>query len=213
MLRASQDWLYRDLRLVVAARSLFSFGIDALDATTHGCAFDAAGICTIKTAHSRGVPDAHFITWLGQFQLVRRFDPWGVEALLRADLQLAADPLFSLEQYSVGGEHTVRGYRENRLVRDNGLTSSLEVRVPVWVDAAHQVIVQLAPFCDAGRSWNTERDEPSPRTLASVGIGLRTTWRHLHGELFGGHQIKDVDKPDDRALQDEGVHFSLVASF
>ena len=113
----------------------------------------------------------------------------------------------------VGGHHTVRGYRENQLVRDSGLTSSLELRIPLWTDAARQLSVKLTPFCDAGRSWNTERDEPRPRTLASVGIGLRATWRHLHGELFWGHQIEDLDKPRDRSLQDEGLHFSLVASF
>ncbi len=209
VIRASQVWLYRDLRQVISARSQFSLGVDALGATTDRCAFDLSGVCTKRA----GIPDAHFLAWLGQLQLVRRFDPWGIEPVFRTDVQLATEPLFSLEQYAVGGHHTVRGYRENQLVRDNGLTSSLEVRIPVWTDAARELTVQLAPFCDAGRSWNRKRDEVSPRTLASVGVGLRTSWRRLHGELFWGHRIERVDKPDDHTLHDEGVHFAIAARF
>lgn len=196
---------------MVALRSQFSLGVDALGATTDDCAFDLSGTCT--KSGSGAIPDAHFLAWLGQFQVVRRFDAWDVEAIFRTDLQLATEPLFSLEQYAVGGHHTVRGHRENQLVRDNGLTSSLELRIPLWTDAARQLSVKLTPFCDAGRSWNRKRDEPSPRTLASVGIGLRTSWRRLHGELFWGHRIERVDKPDDRGLQDEGVHFAIGARF
>jgi len=145
---------------------------------------------------------------------VRRFDPWGLEAVFRTDLQLASQPLFSLEQFSLGGHQSVRGYRENQLVRDNGLASSLELRIPLWTDAALGFDLQLAPFFDIGRSWNTKRGDASPRTLMSVGVGLRTSLtRYLRGELYWGHRLRHVDEPEDHDLQDEGVQFSLVASF
>ncbi len=33
--------------------------------------------------------------------------------------------------------------------------------------------VQLVPFVDYGRAWNTHFPTPEPQTLASVGLGLR----------------------------------------
>jgi hemolysin activation/secretion protein len=216
VLRLRQDWLYRDLHQVVALRSQLSIGLDVLGATNAGCAFDLTGLCLApEQTGGDAIPDAHFVAWLGQFQWVRRFDRWwGVEAVIRTDIQLASQPLFSLEQFSVGGHQSVRGYRENQLVRDNGLASSLELRIPLWSDAALGLDFQLAPFFDIGRSWNTKGGEASPRTLISAGVGLRTSLtRFLHGELYWGHRIRHVDEPENHDLQDDGVQFSLTASF
>jgi hemolysin activation/secretion protein len=215
VLRLRGDWIYRDLEQVVAARSQLSVGLPVLGATDDDCAFDLLGVCATPAGTRKNeIPDAHFVAWLGQFQWVRRFDRfWGVEAVFRTDVQLSAQPLFSMEQFSLGGHQSVRGYRENTLVRDNGLASSLELRIPVWRDAAWGFDVQLAPFVDFGRSWNTNRGEASPRTLASVGIGLRTFYRFLRGEIYWGHQLRSVEEIGDGGLQDEGVTFAVTASF
>ena len=216
VLRFRQDFLYRDLRQVVAMRSQLSVGLDVLGATTDGCVTleVAEGCVTDSGVSDDGVPDAKFVAWLGQFQWVRRFEPWGWETVFRADLQLASRPLFSLEQFPVGGHQSVRGYRENELVRDNGFTSSLELRIPLWSKADGSSSLQLAPFFDIGQSWNTQRGEASPRTLASVGIGLRASLtRYLSGQIYWGHRLKSVPEPADHDLQDDGVQFSLVASF
>jgi hemolysin activation/secretion protein len=214
VLRLRQDWIYRDLHQVVAARSQLSIGLHVLGATNDGCVFDEAGICVEPTGSSQDVPDARFEAWLGQFQWVRRFDPWAVEAVFRTDLQLTTEPVFSLEQFSLGGHQSVRGYRENQLVRDNGIASSLEVRLPLFAEEAWQIELQLAPFVDLGNSWNTKRPEGSPRTLASVGVGLRAVFRHnLYGEIYWGHRLQSVHEPENGDLQDEGVQFSVVASF
>ncbi len=215
VVRARLDWLYRDLEQVVAVRSQLSLGVHMFGATNDGCAFDAIGSCTTSgSTNSGAIPDAHFVAWLGQFQWVRRFDRFGVEAVFRADIQLASEPLFSLEQFSVGGHQSVRGYRENQLVRDNGLASSLELRIPLWSDDSRGIDVQLAPFYDLGRSWNTDGPELSPRTLSSAGVGLRASFtQHLHAEIYWAHRVRHIDEPDDNDLQDEGVQFSVVASF
>jgi hemolysin activation/secretion protein len=195
VLRVRQDYLFRDLHQVVAARSMFSVGLDALGATMQG---------------GGSVPEGRFFAWLGQFQWVRRIDPWGVEALLRTDVQLADSPLFSLEQFSLGGSQTVRGYREKQLVRDNGLVSSLELRIPVWSAGAESLALQLAPFVDYGRSWNSDRPELDPRNIYSVGIGLRWGFRrHLQGDVYWGHRLKDIEEPADHDLQDDGVTFQV----
>ena len=215
VLRLRGDWVYRDPQQVVAVRSQLSVGLDVLGATDDDCAVDLLGVCTIPPGTSKDeIPDAHFVAWLGQFQWVRRFDRfWGVEAVFRTDVQLAAQPLFSMEQFSLGGYQSVRGYRENTLVRDNGFASSLELRIPLWRDAGWGFDVQLAPFCDVGRSWNTKRGEASPRWLASVGIGLRTSYRFLYGEIYWGHRLRSVDEIGDGGLQDEGVTFAVAARF
>ena len=216
VLRFRQDFLYRDLRQVVAARSQISVGIDVLGATTDGCVVVevAEGCVTDSGFDDNRVPDAKFVAWLGQFQWVRRFEPWAWETVLRTDLQISSRPLFSLEQFPVGGHASVRGYRENELVRDNGIASSIEVRIPLWFQSEGSSFVQLAPFADIGNSWNTERGEASPRTIASVGVGLRgQLTRYLAGQIYWGHRLQAIpDSPNDD-LQDDGVQFSVTATY
>ncbi len=198
VVRLRQDWLYRDLSQVFAARSQLSLGLDALGATQN----------------DGRVADGQFLAWLGQFQWLRRFDPTGVELLFRADVQLASSALLSLEQYSVGGSQSVRGYRENQLVRDNGWVASLEARIPLWRDEARGFSLQLAPFVDVGGAWNSDRAEIGPDTLTSAGVGLRFGFsEHLHGDIYWAEALRDLGDPADPDLQDDGVHFSLTASF
>ncbi len=216
VVRARLDYLYRDAEQVVAIRSQLSNGVHMFGATDNGCAFDDAGVCATPAGESSSaIPNAHFLAWLGQFQWVRRFDSFGgIEAVVRTDIQLASQPLFSLEQFSLGGHQSVRGYRENQLVRDNGFASSIELRVPVWSDSALGFSVELAPFYDVGRSWSTDRGSPSPHTLAGAGVGLRASWtRYLRGEITWAHRLLHVEEPQNGDLQDEGVQFSVVASF
>jgi hypothetical protein len=85
--------------------------------------------------------------------------------------------------------------------------------IPLWRNAALGFDLQLAPFFDYGRSWNTKRDEASPRSLMSVGIGLRTSFtRYLRGEIYWGHRLRHVDEPKHDDLQDEGVQFAIAVS-
>jgi hemolysin activation/secretion protein len=202
-LRLAQSWIFRDLKQVVAMRSQFSIGLDIFGATMHG----SYGCC-------EEIPDGEYFAWLGQFQWVRRFDPWGVQLVLRTDLQLAEDPLLSLEQFSIGGHSTVRGYRENELVRDNGVVSSVELRIPLWADRPGRPTLQLAPFFDWGNSWNTDRPELGPETLMSAGVGLRFAFtRHLEAQIYWGEELRKVPDPPNRDLQDAGVQFQLVLAY
>ena len=43
--------------------------------------------------------------------------------IVRQTLQLASEPLLNIEKFALGGINTVRGYRENQFVRDNGLAA------------------------------------------------------------------------------------------
>jgi hemolysin activation/secretion protein len=196
VLRTGLDWVYRDEKQVLAGRSNFSTGLELLNATVHP---DSA-------------PDGQFFAWLGQLQWLRRYDQLaGIQTLFRTDVQLSTSALLSLEQFSVGGHATVRGYRENTLVRDNGLVSSLEVRIPLYADAAGRSL-HLAPFGDIGRSWNTNRD--GSMTLYSVGLGLRARLsERLEGEVYWAEALRDVSNPPDHDLQDDGLQFRLGWSY
>jgi hemolysin activation/secretion protein len=201
VLRLVQEWVDRRPNQVLAARSTFSLGLDALGATTN----------------PGDLPDGQFFAWLGQFQWVRRLWDTDNQVLVRADLQLAEDPLLPLEKLGVGGATTVRGYRENLLVRDNGFIGSVEFRFPVFrlplpliSEGPQDGRVQLATFYDFGWSENTDLESPDPDTISSLGIGLR--WdphRQIHGELYGGIALREVDAGGEDDIQDSGIHFAL----
>jgi hemolysin activation/secretion protein len=200
--RVAPEWVLRTPTQVLAARSRFSVGLDALGATINPAP----------------LPDGRFFAWLGQLQWARRLGLWDTELLWRTDLQLANDPLLPLEQIAVGGRYSVRGYRENQLVRDNGLLASLEARLPVIRERRWAEYVQVAPFVDFGRAWNTRLPTPDPKTLASVGLGLR--WAapvpaplsvRPQFEIYWGLPLNRVKTPGGN-LQDWGLHLRLVVA-
>lgn len=196
-LRFIQEYVHRTPTSVIAARSRFSVGLDVLNATTN----------------VGPLPDGRFFSWLGQLQGVRRFDDWwGMQLLGQMNLQLATDRLFPLEQIPVGGRFSVRGYRENTLIRDNGFLFSVESRFPLLRYASGEPLLQFAQFVDVGRAWQAKGETPDPQTLASVGLGLR--WAVLprdraRFELYWGVPLNHVTHPSGN-LQDHGIHLQAV---
>jgi hemolysin activation/secretion protein len=192
-LRLAQEWSDRRQNQVLALRSTFSVGIDALGVTDDGSG-----------------RDAKFFAWLGQAQYVRRVFDTPNQLVLRTDAQLTDQPLLSLEQFPVGGAFSVRGYRENQLVRDRGVVSSIELRVPVLLSRGGLAVVQLAPFFDFGGGWNNRSSTPQPRTIASAGVGvLLSPNRHITGQLYWGYPFRRINADGDDP-QDLGLHFSLT---
>lgn len=186
-IRFSQDWLQRNSKQVLAARSQFSVGIDAFDATTND-----SGI------------DGRFFSWLGQFQWVQQT---GKNTLIvsRINAQLTPDGLLPLEKISLGGVGTVRGYRQNELVADNGIIGSVELRLPLKSDNS----LQLRPFFDIGTVWNNEAENPEQQTIAGLGLGL--SWqpsRDLFLQLDYGIPLIEVEDEGD-SLQENGIYFTL----
>jgi hemolysin activation/secretion protein len=205
VLRFSQEWLDRGPNHVLALRSTFNFGLDVLDAT------DAKAIVQgIDTdTPTSGVPDAKFFSWLGQAQYIRRLFNTQTELVLRVTGQYTDEPLPALEQFSVGGMDTVRGYLENQLVRDRGVVSSVEVRVPVLFNKSGAGIMHLAPFYDFGAAWNVD-ESLRPNNISSVGLGLLLTpSKHFSAQIYWGHQLREIDTTDDSGLQENGIHFKL----
>jgi hemolysin activation/secretion protein len=184
-LRFVQDWVNRDSNRVLAARSQFSIGLNAFGATQN------EGI----------IPDGQFISWLGQFQWVQQVSP-RFTLVSRLASQFSSDSLLSLERFSLGGADTVRGYRQNQVVSDNGFLGSIEARIPITKNTN---ILQITPFIDWGYGWNDRGDNPDPGFIASTGIGLRS-------RLFSGFDARlDYGIPlvNRNGLDDQRLQFSL----
>ncbi len=203
VLRFTQEWIDRTLTQVIAARSTFSFGLDAMGATIH----------------DDGGPDGEFFTWLGQFQWLRRYDFLDSQTLFRVDLRLSDDPLLPMEKFAIGGADTVRGYRENGITTDGGVVASLEWRIPVVQLRVPLVSagpadgwLRACPFVDVGSGWNAEGDDPDTDTLVGTGLGLRWDLREdVYARIYWGYAWEDVEDPSDRDLQDDGIHFEIGA--
>jgi len=191
VLRFSQDWINRTPQRVLAARSQFSLGIGALGATVNDSG-----------------TDGRFFSWLGQFQWVQG---WGVNTIsvFRVAGQLTGDSLLPIEQFGIGGVDTVRGYRQNQRIGDNGIIGSFEVRLPVLRNSSGKSVMQLVPFWDAGLVWNNRFEIPAPRFLSSVGLGLR--WQFApssEARIDWGIPLNDVGNTGN-TWQDSGVSVSV----
>ncbi|MEH2050245.1 ShlB/FhaC/HecB family hemolysin secretion/activation protein [Nostoc sp.] len=188
VIRFSQDWLQRNANSVLAARSQFSFGIDAFD----------------PTINDSGT-DGRFFSWVGQFQWVQRLSP-RILMLAKVNTQLTPDSLLSLEKISIGGVDTVRGYSQNQLVADNGVVGGVEVRIPL---ASNVETLQLIPFFDIGTAWNNRGINVDPQTIASLGLGLN--WQPLNGLVLRADYGIPLMGTSDRgnSLQDNGFNFSI----
>ncbi len=188
VMRFSQDWVNRGTSTVLAARSQFSVGIDAFDATSNNTD-----------------TDGQFFSWLGQFQWVQQLSPRNL-LVARIDTQLTPDSLLTLERFSIGGVNTVRGYRQNQLVADNGILGSVEVRLPLTSDPR---VLQLAPFFEIGTVWNNREIDLDPTTIASLGLGWRwLATPNLSLRLDYGIPLNSVGDRGD-SLQENGLYFSV----
>ncbi|MEB3359414.1 MAG: ShlB/FhaC/HecB family hemolysin secretion/activation protein [Synechococcales bacterium] len=199
--RFTQDWVRRSPRQVLAARSQFSLGLDFLGSTVNEVA-----------------PDSRFFAWRGQGQWVRQLDSAGTLVLARTDGQLTDDPLVPLEQFGLGGQDTVRGYRQDALLTDNGIFASLELQYPIVRSRQLGGRLYLVPFVNAGTGWNVTSQDPDPSTIVGTGLGL--IWRqdsqrengNLSAQLFFGIPLISIDNERERTWQENGVYFSIVYS-
>lgn len=200
-LRFFQDALRQDSRQIFAARSEFSLGLSAFDATTND-----------------NGPDSQFFSWRGQGQWVRRIgEPQPGQRInplliVRGDLQLATTSLLPIEQYSVGGFNSVRGYRQDALLVDNGAFASVEFQYPVLQLPQWRSSLQIIPFADLGVGWNWDidnRPNPDQNTLISTGLGVQLQVSDaLQARLDWGIPLVKIDSRD-RTWQENGLYFSV----
>ena len=195
VLRFSQDWLKRSPDQVIALRSSFSDGRTNADPQLAGTG-----------------PNKNFVSWLGQFQFAKLFDK-GSQLIVRTDLQYSPQSLMALEEIAIGGMSTVRGYRENQLLRDNALIASAEYRIPVGMVTSDQNRLQFAVFADYANSRNSDLTPASPHSIASYGVGLLWEYaRQTQAQLYVAHPTHKFEQTT-HDLQDSGIHFAMSYAF
>lgn len=153
-LRFSQDYLSRNFNEVFAISSQLNFGVEVLNIT-------------------KGLePDSQFFNWQLRTYYARLLAP-DLSLILKTNLQISDQALVSDEQFRLGGIESVRGYRQDLSISDNGFFGSAELRIPIVRIPQVNGVLQIAPFVDGGLGWNHgDRFSPIASGLASVGVGL-----------------------------------------
>ena len=198
-LRFLTEWTRQNARSVFALRSEMSLGLDAFGSTVNK-----------QISGGETIPDSRFFAWRGQVQWLQKLLESETLLVLRGNIQLANDALLPSEEFSIGGFNSVRGYRQDALLTDNGFVASAEVRLPVLTVPEWQGVLQLIPFVDYGIGWNSAGvSDPDNQNLASVGLGLQ--WQQ--GDNFiarfdWGIPLVDIDSRD-RTWQENGLLFSV----
>ncbi|AFY39105.1 surface antigen (D15) [[Leptolyngbya] sp. PCC 7376] len=197
-LRFVQEYTKRNDRQVFALRSQFNVGVDVFNATIN----------------SGNEPDSQFLSWRGQSQYLRLLAP-DTTLLVRGDVQFAGEPLVPLEQFSIGGAASVRGYRQDALLADNGVFASVELRKAIATIPNWDTTLELTPFLDFGSVWNHDDNEATVTTnqLWSVGVGLRLlVGDDLNARIDWGIPLNDLETTGN-TLQEDGVYFSVEYNF
>ncbi len=196
-----QEYTYRSEAQVLALRSTFTAGRNNLQ--------DIPGLPETSAAST---PQKQYRIWLGQAQFARQVLENGAQAIIKGSLQRTSDRLLSLDGMSIGGVNTVRGFRENQLIRDQGETFTLEFDYPLIARTARDLNISLIPFYDHGRGYN--RHEAAV-TLSSCGLASRIRWQGLSLDIAFAKRLSvpDAFKCSKATLQDRGLHCSLSYRF
>jgi len=196
-LRLSAVWSRRTLDEVIFARGSINHGLDILGATRN---------------HD-GSPDSRFNTFQLQGQWVKRLNDRGAQFLLRGDTQLSDSGLLPAEKFELGGIDSIRGYRENILLRDEGLFFSAEYRHPLLrgtLPFGQEQAVESRLFGTVFADWGSAREHKGvSETLYSAGVGAR--WEigmTTSLVLYWAPLRKRLDLITN-TLQDRGIHFQV----
>ena len=197
--RVWQDYSYRTPTQVVALRSTFTVGRNNL--------VDVPGLPPTDS------PAKSFHLWTGQAQWGRQIMDNGAQLVVRGTLQHTSDRLLALDGLALGGVNTVRGYRENTLVRDAGAIVNLEFDYPLERNATTGAQINLIPFVDYG--WTRNVGGPTS-TLASAGLAARVLWMRFYVDLAIAKRLRSSDAPaasSTSRLQDAGIHLQVACRF
>ncbi|MDJ0507664.1 MAG: ShlB/FhaC/HecB family hemolysin secretion/activation protein [Crocosphaera sp.] len=187
-IRFFQEYLNRGATSVLAVRSQLNFGVDLFN----------------PTINNLGV-DGRFFSWQGQIQWVKQVSPrWLL--LTSIDTQLTPDSLLPLEQIPIGGINSVRGYRQNELLTDNGFIASIETQFSLLENSR---ALQLTPFFEFGTGWNNLIVDPDPATLIGIGLGLRWAITPRIGLRVDYGIPLEPTRKQGNSWQENGFYFSL----
>ena len=192
ILQFFQDYQLLGKNQVLAFNSQFNLGLGILDATKNN-----------------SEPDSRFFYWRGQGKWVRELVK-NTLLVVGADIQLSSSDLVPRERFGLGGYRSVKAYRQDTRLTDNGALGTVELRLPLpWISGKNRLF-QVVPFIDGGVAWNNDDEEvEGSNALAAVGVGLQINlWNKINMRLDYGIPLVDVDSRD-KTAQEEGFYFSF----
>ncbi len=194
-LRIAQEFIDRSVDHLLYLRSTMSVGLPFFGATWHD--------------DERA--DGDYFAWLGQVQYTRKLLDNGAQFRVRGNVQLTGDDLLPLEQYAAGGVFSVRGYRENEVVREQGYALSLEFHYPLTMSSIRAVVpgqISVIPFVDYASAWGHPPTDEQQHLLG-IGVGLNWSYQRLHTELYYAHDVFAAEPHNESDLQDDSFYFRV----
>ena len=163
----------RMLTLTSDARLQDSFGGNNYLTLTYRQGFDILGASRIDDdSVSREGAAPKFSAgnfWLTRYQTLS--DSWSVK--MAAAGQVASGPLYTSQQFYLGGAAFGRGYGSAQISGDNGIAGSLELRFDQKLNFRYLAGYQLYGFVDSGVAWNVGYSIGDGLSLTSAGAGVR----------------------------------------
>lgn len=130
--------------------------------------------------------------------------PWGLLFTSRLSTQLANSPLVGGDLFTLGGVSTVRGFRPDSALGDNGVLGSLEVKIPAYKGKVGEFYI--SPFFDIGYVWSDPKIGDNSTLLASTGLSLEYYFaKKFSVNLSWGYPLCGTSQN----LQDSGFTFRV----
>ncbi len=200
-LRLVGDYVVRGVDQVFAVSVTATRGLD-------GTRSDLPGVPT---------PKPHFNALLTQVNYARRLSDKGLEIRARVSGQITDSLLYSGERFSAGGDTTVRGYRENLLLADQGVVGSVELGQPLRLSRRQGGgggfdwgAFAVSGFVDGAALRNHRAPQPG-HGIYSVGASLAwTPSEALYAQVTYGQALKAASLGGKKDIQDRGVAFRLT---
>lgn len=157
-------------------------------------------------------PPRRYRYWLGQFHYAQRIGDGDTQAVLKGAIQRAETRMLPVDSISIGGVNTVRGYRENQLIRDNGQLLGLQVDFPISPGTLSRPRIVVSPFFDWGRGRNFG---DKADTISSWGMAVKTIWQGFRFDLSAAKRLIHPSAVNSAtgSLQDKGIHLQLSYDF
>src|SRR5262249_44945359 len=119
--------------------------------------------------------------YIGNFGLTREqkiYGEWGVR--LHSDGQWATQPLINNEQYALGGNAGVRGYRDGQVYSDTGWRVQIEPHTPLFnvgkVDNTLPLYLRFFVFTDYGQGFLLDpQSRPGSVSMWGAGFGFNAS--------------------------------------
>lgn len=146
--------------------------------------------------------------WFTRYQTLN--DAWSLK--LSAASQTASRPLFTSQQFYLGGAAFGRGYGAAEISGDNGLAGSLELRFDQKLNFRYWSGYQLYAFGDAGAVWNDGYRLSDGLALSSAGAGVRFFVPHDLRADFGVAVPLSYRAPDNQRRSPRFL-FTLSSAF